>query len=123
MSKRAVCLNCIDGRVQVPAIEWIKKNHDVEFVDMVTEPGMNGIVSDPGASLDAIFRKIRLSIERNSAAVIFLAGHHDCKGNPVTESEHKRQIAAGIRRLKEEFPGIPVVGIWVDENWQGQRID
>ena len=45
--KRAVCLNCMDGRAQLPVIEWVKKNCDVEFVDMITEAGMDGFLTKP----------------------------------------------------------------------------
>jgi len=46
MGKRAICLNCIDGRVQLPVIEWIKQNYGVDHVDMITEPGMDGFLAD-----------------------------------------------------------------------------
>ncbi|MBN2483949.1 MAG: hypothetical protein JXD21_07110 [Candidatus Omnitrophica bacterium] len=122
MRKRAVCLNCIDGRIQLPAISWIKENYEIEFVDMITEPGMNGILADKGVSIEDICGKIKLSIERNNAAMIFVVGHHDCKGNPVTEPLHKEQIFLGVERLKKEFPGLPVIGLWINRDWQGQQI-
>lgn len=39
-SKFATCLNCIDGRVQIPVINWITDNYEIDYVDMVTEAGM-----------------------------------------------------------------------------------
>ena len=39
-------LNCIDGRTQIPVINWIKENFNVEYVDLITEPGMDKIVSE-----------------------------------------------------------------------------
>ena len=48
---RAVCLNCIDGRVQVPVIDWIKDKFKVDHVDMITEPGMDGLLADKDYSL------------------------------------------------------------------------
>jgi hypothetical protein len=40
------CLNCIDGRVQLPAIHWIKANYEVKYIDMINTPGMDGILAD-----------------------------------------------------------------------------
>jgi Putative carbonic anhydrase len=38
----ATCLNCIDGRVQIPVIEWITRNKGFKYVDMITKPGIDG---------------------------------------------------------------------------------
>ena len=32
-------INCMDGRVQIPVIEYMKTTYDVEYIDMITEPG------------------------------------------------------------------------------------
>jgi len=54
-----VCLNCIDGRLQLPVIEWIQENYDIDYVDMVTEPGMiEKISKSKDAPLDDIVKKI-----------------------------------------------------------------
>lgn len=38
-------LNCIDGRVQIPVINWMKENFDLDYVDLITEPGMDKVLS------------------------------------------------------------------------------
>jgi len=43
--KFATCLNCMDGRVQLPVIHWIKENYGVDYVDMITEAGMDGALA------------------------------------------------------------------------------
>ena len=120
--KRAVVLNCIDGRIQVPVIEWIKKNYGVDNVDNVTEPGMDGILSDPQKSIEAFIKKVEISIRVNSAEIIVVVGHHDCRGNPVSEELHKEQIRSSVSRMKKEFSTIPVVGLWINDRWQGEKI-
>ncbi len=42
----ATAINCMDGRVQIPAIEWLKRRHQIDYVDMITEPGPNKILSE-----------------------------------------------------------------------------
>lgn len=49
--KYVTCLNCIDGRAQLPVIQWITLNYQVDYVDMVTEPGMDGILADEHSDL------------------------------------------------------------------------
>lgn len=115
--KRAVCLNCIDGRIQLPVIQWIKDNYGMDYVDMVTEPGIDGLLSDEANSIDGINRKIGISIEKNDASIIFIAAHHDCRGNPVSEAEHKEQVLLSRDRLKKVFLGVEVEGLWVNSEW------
>ena len=117
MEKRAVCLNCIDGRVQLPAINWIKNNNAIDCVDMITEPGMDGFLADTNSSFDAINQKIQISIDKNAASMIFVIGHHDCQGNPVHESVHREHIASAVVRLKDCFSAITIAGLWINDQW------
>jgi hypothetical protein len=120
--KRTVCLNCIDGRIQIPVIQWIKENYEVDHVDMITEPGIDGVLADNANSMDEIKRKVGLSIERNNASGIFIAGHHDCRANPVSEAVHREHIRASLGRLKKEFPEMTVTGLWVNNEWKVERV-
>jgi len=57
-SKFAVAINCMDGRVQTPVAEWMKKHLGVDYVDMITEPGVDRIVSQgQTGKVDAIREK------------------------------------------------------------------
>lgn len=120
--KRAVCLNCMDGRVQLPVIHWIKEEHGVEYVDMITEPGIDGMLADTRVSIGTIEEKLKISIVKNNASIIFVAGHHDCKGNLVSDDEHKNHITAAVTRLKAEFTGINILGLWVNQEWKVELI-
>jgi hypothetical protein len=35
----AAAINCMDGRAQLPVIEWLKRECGVDYVDTITEPG------------------------------------------------------------------------------------
>ena len=37
----ATSLSCMDGRVQLPMIDLIKKKYSVDFVDTITAPGID----------------------------------------------------------------------------------
>ncbi|MFC1480466.1 carbonic anhydrase [Candidatus Omnitrophota bacterium] len=122
VQKRAVCLNCIDGRVQLPVIQWIKDNYETDYVDMITEPGIDGFLAERTNSMEEINTKVRISIEKNKASIIFVVGHHDCKGNPCSESDHRSQILLATNRLKKVFPEETVVGLWVNSQWKAESL-
>ena len=44
--KFATAINCIDGRVQTPVAEFIKKSYHIDYVDMITIPGPDRVLSE-----------------------------------------------------------------------------
>ena len=46
-------INCIDGRVQLPVINWMKATHHVDWVDVITEPGADEALASchPGSPI------------------------------------------------------------------------
>ena len=42
----ATATNCIDGRVQQPVLNWLKRSCSVSYVDTITEPGVDRIFSE-----------------------------------------------------------------------------
>lgn len=108
------CLNCIDGRVQLPVINWVMTNYGVKYVDMITTPGMDGILADKNYNIEDILEKIRISRNVHSTKHIFIVGHYDCLANPVKSEIHKNQIIMAVNRIKESNPSCEVIGLWLD---------
>ena len=117
MDTRATCLNCMDGRVQLPVITWIKANYPVDFVDVITEAGMDAVLSEQN-DISEILRSIKVSVNLNKSTRLFVVGHYDCRGNPVDENHHREQITNAVKRLKPLWPAQEVVGLWVNDQWQ-----
>ncbi len=46
--KFGTAINCIDGRTQEPVIDYMKHKYGIDGVDMVTFPGVDGIISSSG---------------------------------------------------------------------------
>jgi hypothetical protein len=113
---RATCLNCIDGRVQQPVLGWIREKHRIDLVDVITEPGMDGVLSSQD-NIDNIIKNVEISIKANGSRRVFIVGHHDCKGNPADEKTHLEQIAKSVERLKAYWPGLEITGLWVNSRW------
>ena len=117
-------VNCMDGRVQLPVINYLRELFRVEYVDSITEPGPVRILAEekPACLFDSIINRIKLSIERHGSRSIAVVGHYDCAGNPLPRVEQEAQIKRAVRCLVKEFPNVEVVGIWVDEKWEVHKL-
>jgi len=121
--KFTTCLNCIDGRAQLPAINWIIDNYAVKYVDMITEPGMDGLLAEkPLNELSEILKKIDTSIRVQETEEIFVVAHHDCIANPVDQRTHREHVMKSVERLKELKPAMKIIGIWIDSNLAAHKI-
>ena len=121
MDIRATCLNCMDGRVQLPVLHWIKENYQVDFVDVITEAGMDNVLSNQ-QDITEVLRSITISVDINKSTRLFVVGHYDCRGTPVEEDRHRQEIIDSVKRLKKNWPGHEIVGLWVNKNWQVETV-
>jgi carbonic anhydrase len=117
-------VNCMDGRVQLPVITFIRDRFNVRYVDTVTSAGPLRVLSDPGETrvTAAILRRITVSVEKHGSRGIAVVGHHDCAGNPRDEAAQREQIHTAVDFLAEKFPGIVVVGLWVNSSWFASEV-
>jgi hypothetical protein len=114
----AVLLNCIDGRTQRPLIEWVRRELGVEHVDIVTEPGVDGVLaSGDTAALDALLHKACVSRLAHGATTLVIAGHHDCAANPGDASSHARDLLLAADAVQRALPELPVRSVYVDASW------
>jgi len=114
--KFATAINCIDGRAQIPVIEWIIFNHSVQYVDMITEPGVDNILSSRSEKQTAaIANKLQTSIRVHQSNLVAIVGHFDCIANPVSSEEHLKQIKESAKVIGSWNYGIRVVGLFVNE--------
>ncbi|HIE47247.1 MAG: carbonic anhydrase [Nitrosopumilus sp.] len=114
--KFATSVSCMDGRIQFPLIKWIKENYSIDFVDVITEPGVDKkIVTN--SDLESIKTKVGISINAHKSELIVISGHHDCAGNPVSDEEHISQIKKGVEIISSWDFHVKVIGIWIDVSW------
>jgi len=115
--KFATSVSCMDGRIQIPLTNWIKENFSVDYVDTITEPGIDKLVAD-NTDLESIKIKVGISINKHESELIVVSGHYDCAGNPVSNEEHITQIKKGIEVISSWNLGVKIVGVWVDDTWK-----
>ncbi|MFH1005248.1 MAG: carbonic anhydrase [Bacteroidota bacterium] len=118
--KFATAINCMDGRTQVPVIEWLKKKYKVNYVDMITEPGPNKILAEnkDNSALESIKKRIDISVNKHASKFIAIVGHYDCAGNPVEKDIQLKQILSAIKIVKLWNFNVQVIGLWIDEKWE-----
>jgi len=106
----------MDGRVQLPVLHWIKENYHVDFVDVITEAGMDNVLSNQ-EDIREVLRSITISVDINKSTMLFVVGHYDCRGNPVGDDVHRSEIGSAVKRLKGFWPKHQIIGLWVNKNW------
>ncbi|MCK5113642.1 MAG: hypothetical protein KAR11_02635 [Phycisphaerae bacterium] len=112
-------INCMDGRVQLPVINYLRERFGVEYVDSITEPGPNRIVGQQSDTplLESILNRVTISVEKHNSVGLAIVAHYDCAGNPVDKPQQLDDLEQAVTFLRERFVKIPVVGLWVDETW------
>ncbi|MBI2578370.1 MAG: hypothetical protein HYW26_01520 [Candidatus Aenigmarchaeota archaeon] len=122
--KFATAINCIDGRCQVPVSAWMKEHFGIDYVDRITEPGPDKVLSGGSAeNIESIKRKVMVSVNAHKSRVIAIAAHHDCAGNPVSMEDHWEQLRKCVVIVKSWKLPVKVVGLWVNEEWNVEVVD
>jgi len=116
-NKFATAINCIDGRVQLPVIEFIRNNYHIDYVDMITTPGPDKLISEykDTHEIKSIKEKVSISCKKHESKLIFLAGHYDCAANPGSKERHLQQIRKAIQTINGWKTNLKIYGLWVDK--------
>jgi len=114
----------MDGRVQLPVINYLRERFNVDYVDSITEPGPNLILSkqNDAALVQSILARVNISIEKHFSVAIAIVGHYGCAGNPASKEEQLQHLFVAVRFLRQRYGKIPIISLWVDETWQVNEI-
>lgn len=123
--KFGTAINCMDGRAQLPVINWMKSKYDLDFIDMITEPGPDKMLAQgTPAQVKSIKSRVLISVNAHGSETILVAGHHDCAGNPVPKEEHIRQVKECVKDLQSwKLPVKNIIGAWINDNWTLEIIE
>lgn len=115
----ATVVNCIDGRAQAPVSDWIKINCQASFVDTITTPGPDKLLSSgPHSKVDHVREAVAISVNAHKSQAVVIAGHYDCAANPASADEHRQQIHAALEVVRSWGLPVRIAGLWVNEWWQ-----
>lgn len=115
-------ISCMDGRIQLPIMNWLKENHYVSFVDTITEPGIDKMFTNLD-EIEKIKSKALISVNKHGSKLVIVSGHDDCAGNPVSKSEHIDQIKHAVSVIASWKLPIKIIGAWVNQNWELEIIE
>jgi len=125
IDKFASVINCMDGRTQLPVLEWIIENYDIDYPDMITEAGPIKILSEKTdtALMDAIKYRLNISVNKHHSKHIFIVAHYDCAGNPEKKTKQLEQLKKAMKTVKKwNFNVNNIVGLWVGKNWKVKKV-
>jgi len=118
--KFGTVVNCTDGRVQYPVMDYLKKHFDFDFFDAANEAGPLRTLTKNSdkCRLITLKEQIRTSLEEHESKFIALVGHHDCKDNPGDRAFQEDQMDEALDYLQRSFgTNIRYVGLYVNEHW------
>ncbi len=117
-------ITCIDGRVQRPTILWMRERYDLDYVDVISEPGPDKLMAEGWPNdVTPVRNKTSFSIKAHASRIVALCGHYDCAGNPATVEEHHEQIRKGVQLLRSWSLGADIVGLWLNARWEVEVIE
>jgi carbonic anhydrase len=117
-------INCMDGRVQLPIIEWMKKQYNAQYVDLITEPGpLKHMAEKNNLIVDSIKQRVEVSVRKHGSRVVAIVGHYDCTGNPVDKTIQLQQLDSALQLLSSWDLNISLLPLWVDEQWTVHDIE
>jgi carbonic anhydrase len=116
----AAMICCMDGRVQLPVMEYLKQRFGADYIDNITNAGPVGILArEPGSeSGKLIFRLVDISIQKHASTQVAIVAHHDCAGNPIPDGEQQRQLEQCRSLLIKRYPGLEIIVLWVDDTFK-----
>jgi len=116
--KFVTAINCIDGRVHIPVINWLKASFDAEFVDHITEPGADKVLANGPKEIIHIKQELLISVNAHKSKIVAVVGHYDCAANPVSKEQHKRDVQKALATVQSWGLPVRVIGLWVNSEWQ-----
>jgi hypothetical protein len=109
-------VNCMDGRVQSPVADWVKIHFGVQYVDMITEAGPDGILArGPDHLVAHIRQRVLVSTGPHGSQVVIVAGHSGCAGNVVPDDQHRADVQVAINTLASWRLPVLLIGLFINE--------
>lgn len=115
-------INCMDGRSLEATVVWMKAKYRLDFIDSITEPGMDAFELNMTPEQRAwLKRKLEISIKNHGSRTVSVVGHNDCAGNPIDHDAHFVCISGDVETTKKLIQEIDptldvaVVGLWAHE--------
>ena len=137
----ACATTCMDGRIQAAARKHLKAKYEVDYVDLVTHPGVNKFLAEANVGLSwfwlvlycltlqlgkvrkcIILRNVRwmigVSALNHAAKVVAIVGHPQCAGNQCPKQHQIEHLVKAKKRIQSFGFEVDVILLWVAEDWK-----
>ena len=120
----ACAINCMDGRVHDAVKDFMKNKYNVDYVDMVTEPGPNKILADNPLTgsgqviIENIKKRVEISTGHHGSKVVAIVGHFGCAGNPTEKEEQIKHLKLAYKTVENFGLGVEIILLWVNGDWK-----
>lgn len=99
-------------------MDWLRERFQVSYVDLVTYPGVDGLLAGDAADAEHLIRShVEVSVNGHHSPVVAIVGHAECLGNPASEEEHRAHVQRAVKRVLAWNLGVTVIGLWVTPRW------
>jgi carbonic anhydrase len=117
-------VNCMDGRIQLPVIRYLQDRFNAEYVDSITEAGVNLILAKETNTnlIISILDRLKISVNIHHSTGIAVVGHYDCAANSASKDEQIIHLKKAINLLRKHYMSIEIIGLWVDRAWNVHEI-
>jgi hypothetical protein len=124
-SDHGTIVNCLDGTVQLPAINFAKHIWKVSWVDVITEAAPEKILSEAKdkETISRIHQNIESSLCGQQTKRLAIVSHSGCDINKAPDDKKKEMLRQAIGYLKERYTDADVIGIWVDGKIKASNIE
>ncbi len=115
----------MDGRIQLPVINFLQKRFNAVNVDNITEAGPDRVLFEKKENnkIESLLKKIDTSFKMHNSNKIAVVAHPDCAGNPVSKEEHIIHLKKSVEFLSELYPDSEIIALWVKDNKEVEEIE
>lgn len=114
----------MDGRTQLPVIEWVRREYGADYVDCITEPGPARILAEGSdtTAIESIRRRLLISVGKHGSSRVAIVAHADCAGNPVDKEMQLGQLHAAAATILSWNMDVRLDLLWLGDDWQVERV-
>ncbi|MDD4901745.1 MAG: hypothetical protein PHE24_01275 [Patescibacteria group bacterium] len=117
--KFGTVINCMDGRTQQVAADFLRSRYGLDWVDTITEPGPDKILADglEFSIIENIKHRLGISINKHESSLIAVVAHEECAGNPVEKEEHFKHLRQARTKIEQFGFAAEIILLWVPAGW------
>ena len=119
-----IAVNCVDGRVQHPAIEYLRTRFSVPHVDVVSEWNPAHVLAGSHVSehTRSVVERVNLLVTVHDVVAVALVAHQGCEEAGLFDGDPIEELNMAVQHLAQHVTQHRVIGLWIDQMGSVQEI-